>query len=633
METLKGSIIQNIYTPKTNKIKNVNERKNTSLFRDDSVYFYNDVNTEAISLLDRATQQIDYNMIKNDCILYKDGNKNQHTKKEKEFDKITKIVNDADYLNSLKSKMHTTDIEKIIQPLGIYSSKKKSKSHGEKDNDIIYKNKYESLKKEYDDLKERMDIKIDLELIKSGAFYTKEDIHDVLRLIKKYQSKIKEKKDIIDTQNNVIENIMEQTKLNRNKFIVEKKKNEDMAKICNSYYHQSKKTQMKMKMLKYSFLEYKMALENIVSCCEQIGGDKIILMDAIKSAKTQTDLSIATEMLNMKKIKELEMSICYCEHHINYLNEELNIKLQELKNEIKEKKEAQNEIYSYKKEITKNNNMMIKILEDYHQIMTTMEKIIYEDDNANKYKTNFIKDKKKYNDLVKKVLESNNALKNNNDKLFLPNNMLKGKLKAHQEFITKHMNENKPKESVNKIPSLTDQKNETENLDKPETEVIEKGDNSINEVDPQNNQDINVEVEKIEKIQELIKNKNTDKLKFEDCVDIMYKSNVVLTRSKMEELKDKEPIAIDEFVTFIKPFIINEEDALKNMITFFEIWDVKKTGYMHKDLFMPILKYFGDHLTDQEMEYLQKELSLSNEPNISYIDILKKWIYGKDQQA
>ncbi|SCM20941.1 myosin light chain B, putative [Plasmodium chabaudi adami] len=628
-------MIQNLYTPKNNKIKNVNERKNTSLFRNNSVSFYNDVNTEAISLLDRATQQIDYNMIKNDCILYKDGNKNQHTKKEKEFEKITKIVNDADYLNSLKSKIHTTDIEKITQPLGIYSSKEKSNSHRAKDNDIIYKNKYKSLKKEYDDLKERMDIKIDLELIKSGAFYNKEDIHDILHLIKKYQSKIKEKKDIIDTQNNVIENIMEQTKLNRNKFIVEKKKNEDMAKICNSYYHQSKKTQMKMKMLKYSFLEYKMALENIVSCCEQIGGDKIILMDAIKSAKTQTDLSIATEMLNIKKIKELEMSICYCEHHINYLNEELNLKLQELKNAAKEKKEAQNEIYSYKKELTKNNNMIIKILEDYHQTMATMEKIIYENDNANanKHKTDFIKDKKKYNDLVKKVLESNNELKNNNDKLFLHDNVLKGKLKAHQELLTKHMNEHKLKEAANKIPSLTDQKNETENVDKPETGVMKKDNNSTNEVEPKNNQDIPVDLEKIEKIQEFIKNKNVDKLKFEDCLDIMYKSNVVLTRSKMEELKQMDPITTDEFVTFIKPFIINEEEALKNMITFFEIWDVKKTGYMHKDLFMPILKYFGDHLSDQEMDYLQKELSLSNEPNISYVDILKKWIYGKDQQT
>ncbi|SCN60310.1 myosin light chain B, putative [Plasmodium chabaudi adami] len=628
-------MIQNLYTPKNNKIKNVNERKNTSLFRNNSVSFYNDVNTEAISLLDRATQQIDYNMIKNDCILYKDGNKNQHTKKEKEFEKITKIVNDADYLNSLKSKIHTTDIEKITQPLGIYSSKEKSNSHRAKDNDIIYKNKYKSLKKEYDDLKERMDIKIDLELIKSGAFYNKEDIHDILHLIKKYQSKIKEKKDIIDTQNNVIENIMEQTKLNRNKFIVEKKKNEDMAKICNSYYHQSKKTQMKMKMLKYSFLEYKMALENIVSCCEQIGGDKIILMDAIKSAKTQTDLSIATEMLNIKKIKELEMSICYCEHHINYLNEELNLKLQELKNAAKEKKEAQNEIYSYKKELTKNNNMIIKILEDYHQTMATMEKIIYENDNANanKHKTDFIKDKKKYNDLVKKVLESNNELKNNNDKLFLHDNVLKGKLKAHQELLTKHMNEHKLKEAVNKIPSLTDQKNETENVDKPETGVMGNENNSTNEVEPKNNQDIPVDLEKIEKIQEFIKNKNVDKLKFEDCLDIMYKSNVVLTRSKMEELKQMDPITTDEFVTFIKPFIINEEEALKNMITFFEIWDVKKTGYMHKDLFMPILKYFGDHLSDQEMDYLQKELSLSNEPNISYVDILKKWIYGKDQQT
>ncbi|CDU18086.1 myosin light chain B, putative [Plasmodium yoelii] len=628
-------MIQNLYTPQNNKIKNYNEKKTTSLFRNNAVSFYNDVNTEAIFLLDRATQPINYKMIKNDCVLFKEGNKIQHTKKEKEFDKITQIVNDADYLNSLKSKIHTTDIEKITKPLGIYCSNEKSNSLGAKDNDVIYKNKYESLKKEYDNLKERMDIKIDLELIKAGAFYNKEDIHDILRLIKKYQSRIKEKKDIIDTQNNVIEKIMEQTKLNRNKFVVEKKKNEDMTKICNSYYRQSKKNQMKMKMLKYSFLEYKMALENIVSCCEQIGGDKIILMDAIKSAKTQTDLSIATEMLNIKKIKELEMSICYCEHHINYLNEELNLKLQELKNETKEKKEAQNEIYSYKKELTKNNNMIIKILEFYHQMMVTMEKIIYDNDNNNKYKPDFIKDKKKYNELVKKILESNKELKSGNDKLFLSNNVFKGKLKNHKEFLTKHMNEdnkNKHKEDVNKISNLANQINETKNINKSETEIIPKENNSTNENEPKNNIDVNVELEKIEKIQQLIKDKNIDKLKFEDCLDIMYKSNIVLTRNKMEELKEMGSIGANEFVTFIKPFIINEEEALKNMITFFEIWDVKKTGYMHKDLFMPILKYFGDHLSDQEIDYLQKEINLLNEANISYADILKKWIYGKDQQ-
>lgn len=43
----------------------------------------------------------------------------------------------------------------------------------------------------------------------------------------------------------------------------------------------------------------------------------------------------------------------------------------------------------------------------------------------------------------------------------------------------------------------------------------------------------------------------------------------------MEELKQMGLITANEFVTFIKPFIINEEEALKNMITFFEIWDVK----------------------------------------------------------
>ncbi|EAA19230.1 hypothetical protein [Plasmodium yoelii yoelii] len=60
METLKGSMIQNLYTPQNNKIKNYNEKKTTSLFRNNAVSFYNDVNTEAIFLLDRATQPINY---------------------------------------------------------------------------------------------------------------------------------------------------------------------------------------------------------------------------------------------------------------------------------------------------------------------------------------------------------------------------------------------------------------------------------------------------------------------------------------------------------------------------------------------------------------------------------------------
>lgn len=51
METLKGTMIQNLYVPQNNKIKNYNERKTTSLFRNNSVSFYNDVNTEAICLL------------------------------------------------------------------------------------------------------------------------------------------------------------------------------------------------------------------------------------------------------------------------------------------------------------------------------------------------------------------------------------------------------------------------------------------------------------------------------------------------------------------------------------------------------------------------------------------------------
>lgn len=113
--------------------------------------------------------------------------------------------------------------------------------------------------------------------------------------------------------------------------------------------------------------------------------------------------------------------------------------------------------------------------------------------------------------MVKLLLESNKELKNINDKLFLSNNVFKGKLKNHQEFLTKHMNEdnkNKHKDDANKISNLTDQTNETKNIDKSETEIIAKENNSTNETVLKNNIDINVELDKIEKIQEFIKNKN-----------------------------------------------------------------------------------------------------------------------------
>lgn len=43
----------------------------------------------------------------------------------------------------------------------------------------------------------------------AGLFYNKEDIQDIFYLIRKYQSAVKTKKDIINVQNDIIETAME----------------------------------------------------------------------------------------------------------------------------------------------------------------------------------------------------------------------------------------------------------------------------------------------------------------------------------------------------------------------------------------------------------------------------------------
>ncbi|SBS83543.1 myosin light chain B, putative (MLC-B) [Plasmodium ovale curtisi] len=110
--------------------------------------------------------------VNRECVLFKGGEKIQHTKKKQEFERISKIVNNIDFLNSLKNKVHNTDIEKIIEPLGIYAPNEDAQSENEKESKNIYKRKLEALKKKYDGLRGSIDNRIDLELIKASAFHT-----------------------------------------------------------------------------------------------------------------------------------------------------------------------------------------------------------------------------------------------------------------------------------------------------------------------------------------------------------------------------------------------------------------------------------------------------------------------------
>ncbi|SBS90912.1 myosin light chain B, putative [Plasmodium ovale curtisi] len=157
MEILKGSMNKFLYKKKSNKINYDDEKPFDSFFRKNR---------------DKGSHPINYKLVNRECVLFKGGEKIQHTKKKQEFERISKIVNNIDFLNSLKNKVHNTDIEKIIEPLGIYAPNEDAQSENEKESKNIYKRKLEALKKKYDGLRGSIDNRIDLELIKASAFHT-----------------------------------------------------------------------------------------------------------------------------------------------------------------------------------------------------------------------------------------------------------------------------------------------------------------------------------------------------------------------------------------------------------------------------------------------------------------------------
>ncbi|ETW30383.1 hypothetical protein PFFCH_02148 [Plasmodium falciparum FCH/4] len=73
----------------------------------------------------------------------------------------------------------------------------------------FYKDEYEILKKKYIHLKENMDTILDVERIKAGLFYTKEDLQKIFEIIRKHQSKINNKNDIIKFQSSMLEKAIE----------------------------------------------------------------------------------------------------------------------------------------------------------------------------------------------------------------------------------------------------------------------------------------------------------------------------------------------------------------------------------------------------------------------------------------
>ncbi|EUT84195.1 hypothetical protein PFAG_03286 [Plasmodium falciparum Santa Lucia] len=450
MKVLKTSKNNFVHPNKSNQY-NCNDQPYDSLFRKNCVSFYEDFDTEAIFLLDKGSRPI-YHKLKDKEWGSSNNQKDTEKKKKKEeFEKIDEIISNAEHLNNLRNKLYSFEYQNILEPLGIYISQQEDKEENiKREMGNFYKDEYEILKKKYIHLKENMDTILDVERIKAGLFYTKEDLQKIFEIIRKHQSKINNKNDIIKFQSSMLEKAIEHNKKNKLTIIKDKRKNEKLLEICKSYYEQNEKAQKKLRHLKYSFLEYKIALENIVSCCEKIGGDKIILMDGIKSARAQADMSIANDIKNKIKIEELEMNISYCEQQINYLKDDLDFKMEELRNTTLYTEEVKNEASYFKQELSKNNDLLLEVMEHFHQMINNVDEFIYKNKDKNELITYMNKKKKKYGDITKKISEKNKEL-NLKVKNFVPYNFSMGtELKKHEEYLKIQMDEMKKKEEEEK---------------------------------------------------------------------------------------------------------------------------------------------------------------------------------------
>ncbi|SOV78040.1 myosin light chain B [Plasmodium sp. gorilla clade G3] len=640
MKVIKTSKNNFVHPNKSNHY-NCNDQPYDSLFRKNCVSFYEDFDTEAILLLDKGSRPI-YHKLKDKEWGSSNNRKDTGKKKKKEeFEKIDEIISNAEHLNILRNKLYSFEYQNILEPLGIYISQQEEEEEKiKREVENFYKDKYEILKKKYVHLKENIDTILDVERIKAGLFYTKKDLQEIFKIIRKHQCKINNKKDIINFQSSMLEKAIEHNKKNKLTIIKDKRKNEKLLEICKSYYEQNEKAQKKLRRLKYSFLEYKIALENIVSCCEKIGGDKIILMDGIKSARAQADMSIANDIKNKIKIEELEMNISYCEQQINYLKDDLDYKMEELRNTTLYTEEVKNEASYFKQELSKNNDLLLEVMEHFHQMINNVDEFIYKNKDKNELITYMDKKKKKYGNITKKISEKNKEL-NLKVKNFVPYNFSMGiELKKHEEYLKIQMDEMKKKEEEEKRKEKEEEEEKRKRKEEEEEEQKKRKEDEeekrkkeeeelLEDKKIKNNETF--EEKKIRIVKELMKEVNEETLSLEKCVDIIYKANLPLTQNKLNNLKNMGDIKKDELVTFVKTLMLNEQEAFENMKTFFEIWDIMKTGYMHKNLIISILKQFGDNLTEEESNYIQQELNQMSESNISYVKLLKKWIYGTEE--
>ncbi|XP_026309000.1 golgin subfamily A member 6-like protein 22 [Piliocolobus tephrosceles] len=335
---------------------------------------------------------------------------------------------------------------------------------------------------------------------------------------------------------------------------------------------------------------------------------------------------------------------------------------------------------------------MIEVFENFHHMVKSIDDFFYKDEDLNVFQKKFNKNKEMYNALVEKVATQNKKIEWKKDDLLSMTDEQREELKMHQEYIKhqilelnkkiewdkleaerkkkeleeeeererkkkeleeeeererkkKELEEEKERERQKKVLEEEEKEKQKKALEAEEEkrrlkkileEEEEERERQRQELEEQANcinyeEKKNILAEKVEQIQKLIQEKNSDVLTFEDCIDIIYKVNLPLTNSKKEELRSMKNIKKEELIKFIKGLVVIKQDVLEDMISFFQIWDVQKKGYIHKNLFLSILKQFGDGLNEEEENYLRAELDQSADPYVEYAKLLNKWISEEEK--
>lgn len=631
MDILKGCVTRFRKEEENEDASNFNhEAPYENIFRKSEYASQKKINTEAVLLLEEGSKLISYSK--------RERNRRRHVAKwKKEMQTLNDVINNADVIDSFKRRAYNIDYQNYKKPICTYAGSRNFNDNMEKAN-IILKKKYEVLKREHKDMLKNMDAKINLELIKAGVFYNRDDVLKIFELVRGQQTDLNTQKKVVEVQNNIIESIMANNSLNKRRLKISQKKIQKLVEMCTYYFQESIHTKKNMKNIKHIFLEYKMALENVVHCCEQIGGDKIALMDGIKMARAQTDLSAATYLLKLKEVDELKKNLTYYEQKIKQLEVDLKTQLKNLSAETKDKLQAQMQIKSVRQELTINNKLLLEVFDCFQEIMHEIEYLLKEVEDRNNIKLMSITEKEKYNAILKKIPEHVSSI-NLEEPVFDEAEYLKleEEMRKQEEYLLQQQLElekaEREKEKKEEMEAEQKKKELEEEEERKKQEEERKRQEEEKEAEDELRKLKNVEqsviTDKINALQSSMHETQLDKFNYDQCIDFIYKLNLPLTQEQCNELKEKNELTKEELSTFVKSLVQNEEDILDNMVTFFEIWDVKKSGLMKKDLFVFILEHFGDQFSQEESTFLQKEMNSTNGPNVYYVDILKKWIYGE----